>query len=375
MRLRNYSANVRNCTPGPRSNRVSSGHLSDGRVTNFLVAPPVSVAGLPAANTTRFSISMDFTHRVGFAVGTGRCGTLFLHQAAAGEPAVAASHERNPDNESFHRYCQWHRLPVDDEGFLATKEREIAEDLAQRAFSFEASPYLSLSVRQLYQRFAARFVLLVRRPDSVVTSFAHKGFYRKPYRVGDPELAAGYQDQGPERIFTFFARVSPRGPAFRSWNDMTQVGKIAWFWRAYNERTIELLHGLPAESYRIVRIEDLDYAGYLDLARFLGYDPKLSEGDFDALRESRPHAFWRKRNIDQWTEQEIAQYESQVGELSERFGYRWRIAELADEARAQGEESRRLGRIPPPKAPARLWRVRRATAQLLRGVAKSVDVG
>jgi hypothetical protein len=287
---------------------------------------------------------------------------------------VASSHERNPENEAFQRYCKWHRLPVDDEGFLATKEREIRADLEQRAYSFEASPYLALSARELHERFGARFIFLVRRPDRVVTSFVHKGFYARPYAVQDIELATGYQDQAPERFFSFFARISPRGEFFRAWNEMTPVGKVAWFWKAYNERTLEVLNAMPAESYRTVRIEDLDYAKYVELAQFLGFDAKVTRDDFDALRDSRPHAFWRKRGIDQWSSREIAEFESQVADLAAHFGYGHKVADFVEEARAEKAESVRLGRIPPPKPAPRFWRMRRAAAQWLRGIATSVDV-
>jgi len=316
----------------------------------------------------------EFSNKVGFTIGTGRCGTLFLYEVIQREPDVASSHERNPDNEAFQRYCKWHRLPIDDEGFLSAKESEIRVDLDSRAYSFEASPYLSLSVKALRERFDARFIYLIRRPDGVVTSFVHKGFYRKPYAVGNLALAAGYQDQSPDRFFTYFARISPQGEYFRSWNGMTQVGKVAWFWKAYNERALEALESLPAQSYRIVRIEDLDYAKYRELAHFLGFDAKVTQQDFDAIRDSRPHAFWRKRGVDEWTSQEIAEFEHEVTGLAERFGYRYRIADLADEARAERAESERLGRIPPRNPPPRFWRVRRAAAEWLRGMAKSVDV-
>jgi hypothetical protein len=316
---------------------------------------------------------MNFSDKVGFAIGTGRCGTLFVYQVMGEEPSVASSHERNPENEAFHRYCKWHSLAVDDEGFLAAKEIEIGADLTRRSYSFEASPYLSLSVRELHERFGAKFVLLIRRPDGVVTSFVHKGFYRKPYSIGNPDLAAGFQDQSPERFFTFFARISPRGEFFRRWNEMTQVGKVAWFWRAYNERTLQALARLPPEAYRVVRIEDLDHAAYRKLCAFLGIESQVAQSRYDALREERPHAFWRKRNVDQWDSRERGEFEDQVASLAQRFGYRHRVAELVDEARAEKDESMRLGRVPPPAKAPRLWRVRRTTANWLRGIATSVD--
>jgi hypothetical protein len=324
---------------------------------------------------------MNTTGRVGFCIGTGRCGTLFMYQLLEREPDVASSHERNPDNESFHRYCQWHGLPVDHEGFLATKEDEIREDLERRAFSFEASPYLSISVRELHERFGARFVLLVRRPDRVVTSFVHKGFYRQPYRVADESLATGYQRVGAEKVHAFFARIAPRGPFLRQWNAMTQVGRVAWYWQAWNERTLEQLKGLPADSYRIVRIEDLDHTRYLELARFLGYQPRVTPAEFDALSESKPHAFWSKRNIDRWTPQEVSEFEAQVGPLADRFGYEYRIDRLVDEARAEHVAAEAAGRIAAPQPAPRFWRLRRGTSGLLRGLggrlqamAEQVDV-
>jgi hypothetical protein len=324
---------------------------------------------------------MTFENKVGFTIGTGRCGTLFLYQLMGKEPLVASSHERNEDNETFHRYCKWHDLPVDHEGFLATKEKEIRADLETHAYSFEASPHLSLSVKELHERFGAKFILLLRRPDRVVTSFVHKGFYRRPYIVNDVDLATGYQDQSPEKVHTFFARIAPRGDFLRTWNDMTQVGRVAWFWRAWTERTLKLLDDLPEESYRIVRIEDFDYPKYLELSRFLGYEAQVTQADFDALSESKPHAFWRKRNIDQWSDQEVREFEEQVGDLAQRFGYEHRISNLTGEASAERAKAQELGHIPIKKQGPQFWRLRRTTAGWLRGLgnglrglAGSIDV-
>ena len=136
---------------------------------------------------------MVYRGKVGFVIGTGRCGTVFYAKLGELEPHVAASHERFPLNETFHRYCKWYELPVDSEGFLQAKEREIQDDLSRKAFSLEASPHLSLSVVELHERFQAKFILLVRAPHEVVSSFLKKGFYRQPYAVKDPDLAPSYQ--------------------------------------------------------------------------------------------------------------------------------------------------------------------------------------
>ena len=155
---------------------------------------------------------------------------------------------------------------------------------------------------------------------------------------------------------------------------MTPVGKVAWFWRAYNERTLELIDAMPAGSCRTVRIEDVDFPKYRELCAFLGVDSKMAQSEFEALSASRPHAFWRKRSIDEWSPREVEEFEGQVGELASRYGYAYRVSELVEEARAEKAESLRLGRIPAPKPAPRFWRARHAAAQWLRGIATSVDV-
>ena len=60
-----------------------------------------------------------------FALGTGRCGTVFLYKVFSKEPKVASHHERHPLSDAFHRYVKWNDLPVDDAGFLAIKEAGV----------------------------------------------------------------------------------------------------------------------------------------------------------------------------------------------------------------------------------------------------------
>jgi len=87
-------------------------------------------------------------------------------------------------------------------------ESGIEGDLAGHGYSFEASPYISLSVGELHARFGAKFVFLVRRPDRVVSSFVHKDFYRRAYHVGDPALAPGFRT-GTQ------SASSPSSPVYR----------------------------------------------------------------------------------------------------------------------------------------------------------------
>jgi hypothetical protein len=273
---------------------------------------------------------VDFKDRVTFAVGTGRCGTQFLQRVLATEPEVAASHERNSFNESFHRYCKWYRLPVDDEGFLHEKEKEIRRDLAQRRFSFEASAYLSLSIKELYERFGAKFILLVRRPDRVVNSTWVKGFYAEPYVQADPQKALGYQPQ--EHIRHFFSRIAPMGAEFVTWNKMTRIGKIAWFWNAINLAVVEQFAALPSTQWRVVKLEELSYAAYLELAKFMGFESRIAKEDYQRIADDRPNTLPQSYRTTDWSNAEISEFEAQVRPAAERLGYPYQVRHFVSES-------------------------------------------
>src|SRR5260370_29614626 len=118
----------------------------------------------------------EFDGRVGFWVGTGRYGTTFLAEVASYEPEVASFHERLRLGATFHMFCKWHGFAIDSEGFLLDREDAVRRDLEGHRFSFECSALLSHSLPELFERFRARFLLLVRSPPQTVASFAVRGW-------------------------------------------------------------------------------------------------------------------------------------------------------------------------------------------------------
>jgi len=269
----------------------------------------------------------DTNRRVAFAIGTGRCGTHFIAKIFEHEPAVAATHERYPMAETLERYRTWYELPIDGEGFVERMRRGIDEDLASHRVSFEASAYLSLSVRTLHERFGARFILMVRRPDRVVNSLWGKGWYEQPFIQGDPDLALGYQDG--LRPHHTFSRIAPRGAEFERWRQMTRIGRLAWFWAALNRAVLAQFDGLPGTAWRVVRLEDIDYDTYRDLARFIGIEPTLERAAYDAMVRSKPGKRQRSHRVGDWTARDRAEFEAQVGPLAEQLGYSYDTTALA----------------------------------------------
>ena len=271
--------------------------------------------------------SEDLHGKVGFCVGTGRCGTHFMAKVAGLEPRVGASHERSRLLEAFHKYCRWYKLPVDSEGFLHDKEREIRSDLAGNEFSFEASSYLSFSIKELYERFRAKFILIVRSPSHVVVSYSAKGLYPIPYIQGDPALALGYQHH--PSFHHFLSRIAPCDEEFTSWNKMTQVGKLAWMWSAVNSAVLEQFETIPDTHWRVQKLEELNHGRYLELAAFLGYDPAVSASEYEALSLRKPGAKAKEyRSYQDWSAEEIHEFEQQVAPVAEYFDYEYRIDSL-----------------------------------------------
>ena len=270
------------------------------------------------------------SNNISFAIGTGRCGTKFLYKVFDLEPKIASVHERNPLNETFHRYCKWYDIPVDSEGFLHTKEKEIQADLAKFDYSFESSAHLSLSVEELYQRFNAKFILLLRSPHEVVNSYLRKGWYEQTILRSDANLPPSYQES--KLFHHFLGRIVPSGDKFEQWQKMTRVGKIAWFWKALNEKVLQQFEKIPSTHWRVDKLEELTYDRYLEIAHFLSINSQLQRQTYQQLADSRPNSFSNIRSISSWSETEIAEFEAEVAPLAQQLGYEYRVQNLLQQS-------------------------------------------
>lgn len=265
--------------------------------------------------------------RVGFAIGTGRCGTYFIHRALAMEPSVSSVHERNVLNEAFHRYCKWYGLRVDHAGFLRTKHNEILEDLGRYSFSFESSAHLSLSILELFQELEAKFLLLIRSPEKVVNSYLHKGWYCEDYVRADPNLALGYQDT--PSFHHFLGRIVPFGERYEQWRTLTRVGKLAWYWSALNEAVLSQFDQMPPSHWKVVKLEELDHPCYQQVVEFFGLETALERSRYDLLARSRPNKREGKPTIIDWSDQEVTEFEQEVASTAMKLGYESRVSELS----------------------------------------------
>jgi hypothetical protein len=290
----------------------------------------------------------EFDGRVGFCVGTGRCGTTFLAQLAGREPEVAASHERLRLGATFHMFCKWHGIAVDSEGFLLDREEAIRRDLAERRFSFECSALLSHSLEELFERFRARFLLLVRSPHETVASFAVRGWFVKPCARKDASLPPSYREGEEPRHF--LGRNIPHGAEFERWTQLTPIGRIAWFWQARNRAILEQFRHLPASHCRIERLEDVDFPRYREIAEFMGWRSRIDAELFAELARARLNAGPNPpRRFTDWNSVETTEFEAQVASVAEALGCEYRTRILAQQFASSGDAS---AEKPPLSLPA-----------------------
>lgn len=268
---------------------------------------------------------------VGFAVGTGRCGTKFLAQVLARDPDIASHHERHAFNDTFHRYCRWYGLDVDETGFLASKRRGIEWDLSTHRFSFEASGFLALSLASLHRAFDAKFVIMVRRPERVVASYLRKGWYENDPMVEDPSRPPTMQDVAMPHHF--LGRTMPRGEEFERWRRLTRVGKLAWYWSRLNCELLMQANELPDEATYIQKLENLSYESFCALRAFLGAPANVTAEVFADVRRKRPNASYGMRTIYDWNEDERREFEAETRGMAERLGYTWSVEKLLQGAR------------------------------------------
>ncbi|MFT6841350.1 MAG: hypothetical protein ACJASR_000110 [Psychroserpens sp.] len=252
-----------------------------------------------------------------FFVGTGRCGTHFTAELFSHEKEVTSHHERYPIPETFERYCQWYDLPVDHAGFIDIMRQGINQDLEKKKFSFESSAYLSFSIKELYDQFSSKIVLLTRHPKKMIESYINKGWYDKLFIQGNSELALGLQ-HGKLAHHTF-SRFAPKGAYFDTWNNASRIVKLAWYWKVLNEKTITLGKQIGTENFKVIHIEDFDFNCYLEIAEWIKLKPTLTEKKFLKVRNKKPGKV--KYDPITWLDSDLSSYKEICAELGSELGY------------------------------------------------------
>ena len=254
-----------------------------------------------------------------FVVGTGRCGTKFLHEVYKKEKNVVSTHERYPLMEAFQRYCTWYGLEVDRGGFLNVLKTGISEDLRRKRFSVESSAYLSFDIDFLAENLNCKVLMMVRSPEKVVNSYVNKGWYDLDYVQHNPNIALGFQ--GYEYGHHNFSRIAPIGGSFNEWKKLGRVGKLSWLWAEFNRKVLQVSQNISSERFKVMRLEDLDFGGYVSLCDWAGIDSTLTLKQFDKLVSKKPNSIPARFSSQDWSSNDRDQFEYYTRDMAKNLDY------------------------------------------------------
>lgn len=243
-----------------------------------------------------------------FVVGCPRSGTHLLAELFRNVPQCVSRHCEDIDKatgDSFLGYSKWYDLPVNTKPLVAFR-RQLIEACAPEKVYVEANCYLSLFTRELHDAFGCRIVFLVREPADVVNSLYEKGWYE------DPVFAAPSFDYNVLLPNHAFGRLMPPGPdEFERWKRLSRIGRIAWFYNAMNLKILAELRSLPRKCWSLLRVDQCDYAGFVNLQKQLADTPVISEATFEAVARRRPGRASRHRTQSDWTARELREFEAE----------------------------------------------------------------
>ncbi len=255
-----------------------------------------------------------------FVVGPGRTGTHFLARVFRETPGVSAYHTDDlpePAADAFARYCIWNGLPVDLEGHVAARVGWRDAAAAAGRLYVEANPYLCLSIGRLAGPTEGKFVILLRDMEAVVSSFWNKGWFREERPRTEARLAPG--PAAHLDLTHVFSRLIPRGDGSPPWTGLTRVGKIARVVSTLVGESLDQAATLPPERSRILRVEEVDHAGYRDLLEFAGHGEEIGVEAFEAIRRTRPGRGRKDRPPDAWSRAERADFERETARVAGRI--------------------------------------------------------
>jgi len=198
-----------------------------------------------------------------FLTGTGRCGTMLLSRI------LNTGSNTHCDHEKSACYAKLRDAYLnDDYSSLNAEIQSVVEPLVQShnqsgIIYGESSGLLYMMYQELYRRFgtAARFILLVRRPEDFVVSALARGFFdpSHPYSL--------------EHI-----RARQDTDIGMQWDSVTPFEKCLWYWREVNSIVMSFFSRIDSRLWRVMRIEDISVDSCSELFDFVGIQ------GFDATR-------------------------------------------------------------------------------------------
>lgn len=257
-----------------------------------------------------------------FAIGTGRSGTHFMNAIMEKDDAFFSTHAdivSNATMDSMVRFCKWNNIPVDLEPLRYFRHQLIEKAFLQRKTYFESNAYLSSVCRELHEWFGAKIILIIRKPENVVNSHYIKGWYKSLPRIENSERIPLFSPGTPPNHY--FGRIMPKSDEISHWIDLTQIGRISWWWNTLNIAVYEDLKTIDESHKRIIKIDEFDYDAYVDLHKFSGGKNLLTRLQFENIRKAKPGKGKKHKYPDSWSKKEWDEFLTQTEKARNIFGY------------------------------------------------------
>ena len=232
------------------------------------------------------------------------CDIFEAHENGTGRP------EPHYDAAAFYRWVTYNKLSVDTSGVMAVFKHGIIEQWKRKDIALVFSPHFSHGLIELYRELKPeKIIFAINDPKFTVQSMYNFGFFTQAYIHVDTEKALGYQPALDGAWPHTFGRLVPTGPFYREWENLTRVGKLAWWGSMVTQDIHRQLSELPPEVTDIfnLKVADQNYSWYLELAKRYRLTPMLSESDFLALKSIR---YKKSDNVEHiWSLQEQAEFD------------------------------------------------------------------
>lgn len=244
-----------------------------------------------------------------------RSGTRWLCDIAKSHDRAYAVTERDKMPESFWRYVKYNELPVDTDGIVRLLKRRIAADWLEHDSTLIFSPYFSHGFVELCHALEPdKIIFGFAEPEFVVQSIYNKGMFEEDYSRRDFHLALSYQPEFANRWSHYFGRIVPRGEFYETWQQLTRIGKIAWWVNRVNMDIYNQLQEIPENRVILfdLAVADQNYEYYLGLSRLLDLSPVLSKERFLSLKKLTVKASDNVKHG--WSEAERSEFNQHIKE-------------------------------------------------------------
>ena len=215
-----------------------------------------------------------------FLTGTGRCGTMLFSKLFSLSNYSICEHEKifrhismlhyfqNNDFSYYENDIQQHLIPIVE----SNNKKNINYGISSGHMYFSI-PYLN----KIYGD-AARYILLLRKPEEFARS----------------ALARGYFDVSHIHRCIQIEPIS-NNTIFDEWSIMSPLEKCLWYWDMVNGFVLNSFSKLNPNIYRIVKIEDLDLNMAIELNDFLGLND-IDDSNIERLLSQKVNASPGEKN-------------------------------------------------------------------------------